>query len=247
MDVVVAELRRVAVESPEVVRIVVGLLGAIVLFAGARLYRKALPPLLRPLDRIRSLSERSLGRVIGWLQAIERAIPVSDRLTRFLEGNRPDVVIVSPLVDVASDQVDMVRAARALGIPTVAAISSWDNLTSKGLLRVEPDLVTVWNDVQKDEAITLHGVPENRVIATGAQCFDHWFGWPPRPRAEFCARVGLDPERPYIFYAGGSLNTRSAMANSNSSRPSPVTAEILKNGILRRATARFNFCTRVGS
>ena len=42
VDVVVAELRRVAVESPEVVRIVVGLLGAIVLFAGARLYRKAL-------------------------------------------------------------------------------------------------------------------------------------------------------------------------------------------------------------
>ena len=43
------------------------------------------------------------------------------------------------------------------------------------------------------------------MVATGAQCFDHWFGWPPRPREEFCARVGLDPAKPYILYVGGSL------------------------------------------
>jgi len=42
VDEVVAELSRVAVESPEIVRLVVGLLGAIVLFAGARIYHQAL-------------------------------------------------------------------------------------------------------------------------------------------------------------------------------------------------------------
>jgi hypothetical protein len=42
VDEVVAELRRVAVESPEVIRVAVGLVGAVVLFAGARLYHKAL-------------------------------------------------------------------------------------------------------------------------------------------------------------------------------------------------------------
>ena len=39
-------------------------------------------------------------------------------------------------------------------------------------------------------------------MSTGAQCFDHWFGWQPRPREQFCARVGLDPSKPYIVYLG---------------------------------------------
>jgi len=68
-----------------------------------------------------------------------------------------------------------------------------------------PDLVTVWNDTQKEEATGLHGVPADRVVSTGAQCFDHWFGWQPRPREQFCARVGLDPSKPYIVYLGGAL------------------------------------------
>ena len=42
-------------------------------------------------------------------------------------------------------------------------------------------------------------------MVTGAQCFDHWFNWPPRPREEFMSRVGLDPDRPYILYVAGSL------------------------------------------
>ena len=180
-------------------------------FAGApalraRIHRKVLPPLLRPLDRIRSLSEPSLQRVIRGLQAIERAIPISDRVTRFLHANRPDVVIVSPLVDAASDQVDTVRAARALGIPTVAAISSWDNLTNKGLLRVEPDLVTVWNNIQKDEAVTLHGVAPERVAVTGAQLFDRWFDRPPSlTREAFCQQVGLPTAEPFVLFTGSSV------------------------------------------
>ena len=43
-----------------------------------------------------------------------------------------------------------------------------------------------------------------RVVVTGAQCYDEWFDWTPTPRAEFCARVGLDPERPYVLYTGFS-------------------------------------------
>ena len=44
-------------------------------------------------------------------------------------------------------------------------------------------------------------MPPERVAVTGAQCFDEWFDWPPRPREEFLARVGLDPGRPFVLYA----------------------------------------------
>jgi hypothetical protein len=180
-------------------------------FAGApllraRIRRKVLPPILGPLDRIRSLDAPMLARVIRGLQACERAIPVSTRLRSFIQASGADVVVVSPLVDAASDQVDTVRAARALGVRTVAAIASWDNLTNKGLLRVEPDLVTVWNEVQREEAVTLHGLAPERVAVTGAQLFDRWFDREPSAsRAEFCRLVGLPADEPFLLFTGSSV------------------------------------------
>jgi hypothetical protein len=171
-----------------------------------RMFRKVLPSALRPLNRVRTLSEPSLARFQRFLQAIEGSIPVSKAIRAFLESHRPDAVIVSPLVDAASEQVDVVRAAQAAGIPAVAAIASWDNLTNKGLLRVVPDLVTVWNEHQKREAIDYHGVPAERVAVTGAQLFDRWFTRAPsQSRDAFGEMVGLRDPRPFILFAGSSV------------------------------------------
>ena len=83
---------------------------------------------------------------------------------------------------------------------------SWDHLSSKALIRDMPQRVFVWNDTQKTEAVRLHGVPSERVVVTGAQCYDQWFGRQPvRPRAEFCRRVGLQDDRPYLLYVCSAL------------------------------------------
>jgi hypothetical protein len=85
------------------------------------------------------------------------------------------------------------------------AIASWDNLTGKGLIRVLPDRVYVWNDVQVREAVELHDDPRDRVIATGAAKFDEWFERRPRwSRAELAERAGLDPGRTYVLYVCSS-------------------------------------------
>jgi hypothetical protein len=56
------------------------------------------------------------------------------------------------------------------------------------------------------EAETLHGVPRDRVVVTGAQCFDQWFDRRPTlDREAFCRKVGLDPSRPYVLYACSAL------------------------------------------
>jgi hypothetical protein len=171
-----------------------------------RIRRRALPPLLGPIDRVRTLGGSARGRAIGLLQACERAIPISGRVQSFLETCRPDAVVVSPLVDAASDQVDTVRAAQAAGIPVVAAIASWDNLTNKGHMRVLPDMVTVWNEAQKAEAVTLHGVPPDRVAVTGAQLFDRWFErGPSQSREEFGEMVGLPGRTPFVLFTGSSV------------------------------------------
>ena len=52
----------------------------------------------------------------------------------------------------------MVKAARALGLPTLMLVWSWDNLSSKAVLHEHPDRLLVWNETQAREAEELHGV-----------------------------------------------------------------------------------------
>ena len=135
------------------------------------------------------------------LQALEQRAPVGRSVLDFVAASNPDVVLVTPFVGLGSEQVEYVRAARRLGIPSGLCVASWDNLTNKGLIHELPDLVIVWNEAQRLEAISLHGVPAERVVATGAHSYDHWFEWTPGTgRASFCARVGLSPEQPIILY-----------------------------------------------
>jgi hypothetical protein len=80
-------------------------------------------------------------------------------------------------------------------------VASWDNLTGKGHLRVVPDRVFVWNEIQRREAIEMHCIPADRVVATGAPKFDEWFVRRPRQSPEeFAEHVGLPPDRPYLLY-----------------------------------------------
>ena len=111
------------------------------------------------------------------------------------------MVLLTPYVGLRQIQPDFLRAAQALGLRTAICVKSWDNLSSKSLLRPTPDRLFVWNDIQRDEAETLHGIPRDRVVVTGAQCFDEWFEWKPRPREVLCGRAGLDPARPFVLYA----------------------------------------------
>lgn len=135
------------------------------------------------------------------LHVIERAVPPDPAIVRLVASQRPDVVLVTPLIELGSDQVEYLKAARALGIPCGLCVHSWDNLTNKGLIHVLPDGVFVWNDAQCKEAVHLHDVPASRVVATGAPTYDQWFARrPSTTRDEFCQKVGLPSGRPYFLY-----------------------------------------------
>ncbi len=170
-----------------------------------RMKNKVLPRGFRWLDHIPSLPEAAVGAAIRFLTSLERCIPSSRAIEAFIGAERPDVVLVSPLIDAASDQVEIVKSARARGIPVAACVASWDNLTNKGLMRLQPDAVIVWNEAQKDEAVRYHGVSADRVITTGAQVFDCWFERrPSSTRDEFCARVGLSAGKPFLLFTCSS-------------------------------------------
>jgi hypothetical protein len=154
-------------------------------------------------ERLGPSARMTLSRL---LRRLERGIPPSAHLESYIRHESPDVVMITPLVELGSPQMDHLAAAKALGVRTVLPVASWDHLSSKALVRNHPDLVLVWNDIQKQEAIEMHGVPGERIVVTGAHCYDQWFGrTPSRSRDAFCSLVGLRSDRPYVLYLCSSL------------------------------------------
>jgi hypothetical protein len=151
----------------------------------------------------------STGRrlVAGVLDRIDHALPPSPAIERFLDEQRPDLAIITPLIGVvASSQLDLLRSVRARRIPSAVSVWSWDHLSSKAIIRDVPDRLLVWNEVQKREALDMHAVPAERVVVSGAQCFDRWFDrQPSRDRAGFALHVGLPDDRPYVLWVCSAL------------------------------------------
>jgi hypothetical protein len=151
------------------------------------------------------LSPLECRRLATLLGLVEEAMPSDPRHETFIASSRPDVVLVSPLIDLGSAQTDVVKAAKRLGIPTGMVLFSWDNLSTKGGLHVHPDRLFVWNELQRQEAVELHGYPLERTIATGAPRFDEFFSKRRlTDRAAFHAPLGLDPAKPTLMYLGSS-------------------------------------------
>jgi hypothetical protein len=183
-------------------------------------YLRYLEPRYRDARKLRARAEerapravRRLGRVAALggptavialrrsLQIVERSLAPPRQVERFLAEQDPDLVLVTPLVDLGSRQADWLRAAKRLGLRTGYPVFSWDNLTNKGLVRDIPDQVLVWNDLQAREAELLHRIPADRIRVTGAPGCDSWFEWDAsRTREDFCREVGLRADRPIVLY-----------------------------------------------
>lgn len=183
-------------------------------------YVRVLEPQYPPKLRLRN--EERAARVVRWsarvpgvgprmtrgaLTRFERIMPPGDDIVRYLRERAPDVLVLASLTYSRSQQLDLLKAARTLGIPVAAAIMSWDHLSSKALLHVVPDRVLVWNDVQKQEAVDMHRLPPERIVMTGAQCYDQWFTrTPDRGREAFCRAVGLNPAQPFVLWVHSALS-----------------------------------------
>jgi len=158
---------------------------------------------------------------LGWLRVwlTRRVLPAFRGLTPQLErlfvaygdtadyrdlikAERPDVAVFSRLF--FCDEIPLMRAVAQARVPSIGAVASWDNLTTKGPLLPRMDQLLVWNDLLKDEAIRFHAYPPENVVVTGAPHHDIVFADRRQfaSRSEFFARLKLDPEKKLILYAG---------------------------------------------
>jgi len=163
---------------------------------------------------LRGFGKHGVKNLDKLLALMERTIPSATVVEDFLKAEQPDVLLVSPLVNLGSYQADFVKSAKALHIPVVYPVFSWDNLSTKGLIHVEPDGVLVWNERQRREAVEMHGVSPERIVVTGAPRFDPFFAMTPETtREQFSAIHGLEARQPIVVYlcssefvAGGEVD-----------------------------------------
>ena len=105
-------------------------------------------------------------------------------------------------------------AARRLGLPVVGNVASWDHQVGKGVLSPGLDRYLVQNEVMRSDLERFHGIPRDRVVVTGWPQSDVYHRR--RPRTEYDAllrRLGLEPEKPVVLYAGNTPTNQPYEAN----------------------------------
>lgn len=128
---------------------------------------------------------------------------IDDALEQVLIKEQCNIVLITnPMY---RNETPVWSTAKKLGIKTIGAVRSWDNLHQG--LRIYPDELLVWNEVNKQEAIELMGFPERHIHITGGCQFDQYFN-PEcfQTKEQFCENLKLEAKRPIITLATiGSL------------------------------------------
>jgi hypothetical protein len=164
-------------------------------------YIQALRAPARALAMLRA--ERALESGLDKLLLSYRRSPEAEERIKSMS---PDVVITTGPFQF--EQPAIAATARNLGIPVVALIPSWDNVSTKHRMVFKYDGFIVWSDQTKRDLHRFY--PDSREVPTyvvGAAQFDVFFQKRFHvTREEFCADYGLRPELPIVVYAVGSPN-----------------------------------------
>lgn len=129
---------------------------------------------------------------------------------------------------------EVVTWARRQGIQTLGMVKSWDNI-GKGLTSL-CHLLSVWNPINKEEAIQRLRYRPDEVEITGSPSFDAYY----HPayevaREEAMASMGLDPTRPLITVATGGTYDRGFYGRDETHLVEDVLRMIHESEVLRGA------------
>lgn len=131
----------------------------------------------------------------------ERLLPADRRMVRQIRALHPSAVLVAYRGQPpGSPDIDYLKAAKKLGIPTIISVASWDSLTTKGKIHLAPDVLLVWNEKQRKDAVRYHHLNPEIVRIVGAFQFDEWFAL-----KDDAAPEGKEPKA-LLYVASGALS-----------------------------------------
>lgn len=123
----------------------------------------------------------------------------SDNFYRLFRTYQPSLVFST---DVQNElDIGLMEEAKRFSVRTVGMVRSWDNLTSKGILRCVPDVLLVGNEVMKHEAVAIQGILSEKVAVVGVPHYDRYFKHETIPKKLLEEKIGLPPESRFVLFA----------------------------------------------
>jgi hypothetical protein len=164
------------------------------------------------MSELESQKHPFLYRLASAANAIFGRIPLVTRVWQrveswFIRGGEFDAVMRErrPRIVITANygtepfEVRFLRSAHRHGVPSLAVIPSWDNLSSKGVIGENPRHLSVWNNIMLDEAISLYGFRASAIHVCGGLQFDRYaIGVSEAERDRVLERIGIDPRRPFV-------------------------------------------------
>ncbi|MCB2226146.1 MAG: hypothetical protein KQH53_05660 [Desulfarculaceae bacterium] len=140
------------------------------------------------------------------LLALEERFFAGSAHAELFQRYRPDLVITTSLGYFDYDQY-LMREAKRHGARRCAVILSWDNTSGKGLPGASAEHLVAWTGIMKNELVKYYDQDPAKIFVGGVAHFDV-YAHPERwtSREELCARFGLDPARPIIFFGTRTPN-----------------------------------------
>ncbi|MCF0071410.1 CDP-glycerol glycerophosphotransferase family protein [Dyadobacter sp. CY261] len=140
----------------------------------------------------------------GWLI---RHTTRPDEYQALLRHNFRAVLSTSPL-DLRENKI--INSLKSCGIKCISMLISWDNLTSKGIINTNFDMVLVWNELMAAEYNRFYQMfgDIGCVCVTGVPRFDIYFKKMPF-NAILTRLSGIDPDKRVILFATGAVKHHS--------------------------------------
>jgi hypothetical protein len=134
--------------------------------------REQAPRGLRALLFLPPFRWRFGRRALGWvLRRLEAGMPLPGNVKSLIKDQAPEVVIVSPLAELGSPRGEFIRTAATAKVPSVFVVASWAGVAGERALRDMPTAILVPSEKQTEEAVRVHGLPDDRIQAMGEQSF----------------------------------------------------------------------------
>jgi len=139
---------------------------------------------------------------------------IARKIYRFLDKNSAPKNILDEMInkynpdlffstDIFGEwDVALLRCAAARGIKSVGMIRSWDNTTTKGVLRCFPDHFIALSPHLVDELKNFHDWNNSaKTMISGLPQFDGWETGPTEARNSFCRKLKIDSSKKIVIFA----------------------------------------------
>jgi len=137
-----------------------------------------------------------LGRVL--VRFLNSIITPRHSFETLFEKYKPSLIFST---DIQNEyDIRLIVEAKSRLVPVVSMIRSWDNLTSKGLIRHIPQKLLVHSAIISDEAISMHDIPRESIEITGIPHYDFYVTNQRTEREIFFTRIGGDSRKKMLLF-----------------------------------------------